>query len=389
MYLERVLLIGALTLVHSIKYIFFNIDNVFSTINFHNVQTASVSNYISLGKTNSNSFFDLSQYALFGFFPDTSNAKEGVTEAMIWVERNKFLVSIMILFLILVGSFVLKILIECFICKTKHNDSKECNGRKWLSYYNFIFRMLLISYFNITMISLNELTHISDNLALDFLAVVIFILLSLGFPVYIAIIMGEHIYALNNPKTKLKYGPFYLQFKPDGVNIRFIVVLICKQLVYAIVVNLKSTSDLIKNTILLVISVLFLLFMVCNNPYKKSVHQKSSVVMAGVMMLMICVNYFLILDNFSTSFKETFRTIAYLLQLSIVAIAIITSAVHYLKYSYEDKIVLHEDNINDGKYIDLDVLNSQEVSVSKSADSQDHSDDHVTALDIGQMIEII
>lgn len=389
MYDDKILLVFALVLVHSVKYIFFNIDNVFSTITFHNVQTAAISNYISMGKNTHNfRFYGLVQYSLFGFFPDV-DVKDSLSDAMWWVNRNKFILSLTVLFVIIAISFVIKILVQYIRCKKKSEEVRECNSIKWLSYHNFTYRMILIAYFNITTIAIAEITHMTSNLALDLLALMTFLAVSIGFPVYIAIILDEHIYKLNEPRTKLKYGPFYLQFKPNGVNIRFIVILIIKQLLYAIIINIRGIHDLHKNTMLFIIALIYLLFLYYRNPYKRKVHQKSSKIMAMIALLMLTINYVLILDHVSVNVKNKFKYIAYSLQLFIVLIAIITSSIYYIRHRHEDMIIVEQVEDIVSNYVRSD---DSETSVSKASDNDSKSDKdetfELTDLEIGAVVDI-
>lgn len=397
---RKVSLVIGLFFISSIKYILFGTGKVFNTVSFHHAQFASFNNYLSVDKQSDSieTGAKISLLAFFGLFPyDTgkndihresehgfiplektrdffvqtlsnvtnpdAESSTDLDKAMFWVDDNKFLVSVIIMFMILVSSFLIKVLIGYYCCKKRGNIS-NCNSQKWTSYYNFFLRIMLIAYCNVATITIGELSQLSDNLAFDFVVICVLIIFVIGFPIYIMIVMSNNKNKLDDGVIKKKYGPLFEQFKGDDKNSRFMILIILKQLLYSIIINQTQIFNIAQNSMLTLLNIIFLGIMIYHNPYREKLDQVESIIMSSITTFMVFVNYALILDEYVTEYiQEICSGINFFMQLLTILITIIVCIISFIINRKNKNKNNNENHINDDIMLDISEMKSNNIKI--------------------------
>lgn len=244
-----------------------------------------------------------------------------------WVDNNKFTLTMMTLVTILTVTGLIYFFTSMF---WKNKDScRSCQGmHRWIldgftsddtassrvdvddgsqydvsnniykykgkSYINFLVKVGLITYCNVSTITVAQLVNSSSSRpALDFMAVCT-ALVVLMVPLMITNMLINYIDQLYERDFMRKYGAVYLKFTP---NTRwFTVVILIKQIIYSILINVSDKLTVTQNTLMTIINASFLLMVVKLKPYNDPLVQLQSTMVSFSTLLITLINYMFIAD---------------------------------------------------------------------------------------------
>ena len=154
------------------------------------------------------------------------------------------------------------------------------------------------------------------------MALVVSFFVILLFPLYIInILCGKNLYT---EECMDKYGTLYANFKTNKIHNKFMIIILIKQLLYAIAINISEQLTLGQNIFLLVINLVFVIFLMMYKPYTKSLFQIQAVVMSSSMIVITIINFIFILEDTDSKLLETFTVLSAIIHIiSFVAFFII------------------------------------------------------------------
>lgn len=415
-------------IINSLKYVVFGLWDGFNDIAFDFVQFAVLNNHLILdNNTKYQVAYDLSFWAFFGLSPDpnadnaianiynllyhdknTSNYNmsnhnmsnhnmsnyrrrplsndtidDNLTDIINWFDKNKFLITATVLFTIIAATFIIYMMcslikIKCgyMFKKKKHivavdaipirdGSLHSIEGTSWnASYFTFLIKVILISYCSLATITIATILDMkTSQLAIDFMAIFVLIFI-IGFPLYVLVTLHNNKAILYRQDFMDKFGPLYLGFKNSSLNINFMVLVLIKQLLYAITLNISSRMNFIQNSLLLILNILFVILLHKYRPYAKNIYQTQALIMCYSMIIICFINYgILSVENEHTqSWIKIFNTCVYIISFTMLICMQIYAFVQERK---KPKIQLHsidsdgiqllrrsdDDNDNDDTYI--------------------------------------
>jgi hypothetical protein len=258
----------------------------------------------------------------------TNNHSHTINDVISWVDDNKFLLTLMILFTIGIISLIInwmyalykrKVIRRWFInfCNKRRRHYYDDNNkyseqfasvRKQLSnqalskyktsgYTNFLIKVITLCYCNLCTITNSQLVNLNtSSIAIGFLAISTALLFEIGFPIYIYKLLTNSTNRMFGEEFAKKYGSLYLNFKPK--DNRFIIVILIKQMMYSILINLNSRLSLTQNTLMLMINLIFLIIIVRHSPYQEYLDYIQSIIMGFSTIAISGFNYvFLFVNN--------------------------------------------------------------------------------------------
>lgn len=380
------LLASCFCAIASIKYIIFGSRKQFNDIMFNFIQFIVFTNYLhfSMNKT-INVVSDITLWALFGLSPhpnadgsisylykmfynktethsrrlaqtnNTDNFTDDVREIVEWFDVNKFLITIVVIFGILSVTFILGWLIQ-FInkhmkCKKNKLNSKEVvivndgsiynvGSNYWNStYFSFLIRIILISYCNLSTITIAQLIDINtSSFPISFMAIVVLVFVVIGFPIYIVNMLYNNRQQLYSSECMNKYGPLYLNFKSDPKHNKFMVIVILKQLLYAVSINIHSELTILQNSAFLLINVIFIIFLLTYKPYAKDLYQTQAVLLSVATIAITIVNYAIISDDIDNNINYVFNIINSVIHILTLITFLIIQLAGFIKERKKPKL---------------------------------------------------
>lgn len=415
--------------IASIKYIIFGSRKQFNDIIFNYIQFIVFTNYLhfSVNKT-INVVSDITLWALFGLSPHpnadgsisylyemfynkqnthkrllkqdntTDTFTEELSNIVKWFDTNKFLITIVVIFGILSVTFILGWLIQ-FInthmkCKKNKLNSKEVvvindgsvyniGTNYWNStYFSFLIRIILISYCNLSTITIAQLLDIDEStFPISFMAIVVLVFVIIGFPIYIINMLYNNRQQLYSSQCMNKYGPLYLNFKSDAKHNKFMVIIILKQLLYALAINIHSELTIIQNTAFLSINVIFIIFLMIYKPYAKNLYQLQAVLLSIATITITIVNYAIISDNIDNNINYIFNIINSIIHVCTFVAFIIIQISGFIKERKKPK--LHTTRIqNDGiKLVQMNTVSTIRKNESNTSLSSMNSGSTTNPID--------
>ena len=337
-------------LLNSLRYIFFGLWNEFNSTFFNYVQFIVFNNHLNKNEyygiasditfwvffglsphPNSDGSIDHIYHTLYGDSDDDSNYNstsrrilsdnntanddtnnDKLQEINDWFNDNKFLITSTVLFTIIAITFMgymIYAIINIYYNKqlkniinrdTNNHDTVmirdgsvyNINKNRWnTSYYSFLIKAILIAYCNLATITIAQILDINtSSFELGFLTIIVFLFL-IGFPMYIFIVLNNNTSGLYRQDFMDKFGPLYLHFKSSPMNINFMILILAKQLLYAVAINLNSNLTYTQNSVLLGINIIFLTILCVYKPYAESLYQLQAVCMCVSMIILSFVNY--------------------------------------------------------------------------------------------------
>ena len=350
MSLDLFFIAAALLLFNSLKYIIFGIGSLDHTI-FHYTQFVVVNNFLQLGSNQLvNLVSSISLWSIFGLSPhDTTNdsldfllsdrfnltdqvSPSGrrlistnttgdfaeVKNAIKWVDQNKFLLTMIILFTIVLFSLIINWVFTQYKRKTLHSffktlcwssstpyserfaKVKRRFGESSLARYhtsgftNFLMKVMVLCYCNLCTITNSQLVKISEaSIAIGFMAIATALIFEVGLPIFIFRKLSSSTSEMFGPRFVRQYGSLYLTFKPK--DNRFIIIVLVKQLTYSILINLSSSLTITQNSLLLGVNLLFFFIIAKHSPYEESLNYIQALIMSISTVLIAALNYVFIM----------------------------------------------------------------------------------------------
>lgn len=362
-------LIGAscLFLIATIKFIVFGIGNEFNDSAFTYVQFVVVNMYLRLAKSlKFEVITSLILWAFFGLSPHSNTSRamgyilgedktdiltlntthprrllgvnetdvqDKVTEAVTWIDNNKFLLTmatiIMIIIIEMIIIFITKIVHSIKLYRSinkirsgQNIPHRRIHQHKPSKYVDFLMKIILIGYCNISTITLSQVISVKDNsLTLDLL-VLCSMAFVIGFPCFIIYTLLSNANVLYDIDFRSKYGSLYMHFTP--LQNKFMIVILLKQLVYSIIININDQLTITQNSILLGVNLIFFALIAYLSPYLNKLYQIQSLLISLSMVLISGINFVFLIDSIPEKTKSIFTIIDWSIHgLSFLAIFVI------------------------------------------------------------------
>ena len=407
--------IVCLILLSSVKYVIFGIGE-FNDIIFHYTQFITFNNYLKshihsgvifsfISNIALLSFFGLSPHdnmdqsfdLLYGTLSDDDNDHDNnngtrrelrnhVDKVTSWIDDNKFLLSLIILFSITVIAIIItwmyslykqglfndmyqKYIVEGrsrrpsddFITEDQLVEQNPIS-KKSDGYYNVLIGIALICYCQISTITIAQLLEITDSsVAIGFLSIATMLVFVIGFPIYIAKLLYEKSSVLYDTDMVKKYGVLYMHFKKR--NSRFMIIILIKQLIYSVIINISPHLTILQNTFLVLINILFLVGLLKYSPYADGLYYIQAVIMSISTVIISLLNYIFIAngkgDNTSIF---VFTLISMIVHIGTFLCFAIIQGIKYIYQNNKTKIKEVKDDLYSGHIVtDGDVLEQRFV----------------------------
>lgn len=230
-----------------------------------------------------------------------------------WFNNNRFLITLMSLFFVISITFLINLIygsIKKNICedlcrKTIISDMRHASFRQELrdraktsGYTNFLIKIFLISYCNISSITVYQLMNINYNdLWAGFASIAIFLSFVVGFPCYVFYILWINYANMYDRQIKKKYGAIFEKFKENPRHNKFMVIILIKQLFYAIFLNMSSKLTLTQNSCLLATNLIFSIIVFRIRPYESTLDFIQSFGMSVSTVLISGLNFIFLFDG--------------------------------------------------------------------------------------------
>ena len=398
-------------LLNSIRFIVFGISKDFNSIIFNYIQFIVFNNYLHFSSNpNVNIISDITLWSFFGLSPhpnadgsinyiykiiygeDNNNqtyhrmlTNETTTENTIqeltrWFDINAFLITITVLFCVVVVVSIIFFINKIYNQKNKNinNNNRTLSIRdgslinmdrvKWkMSYNSFMIKILLIAYCNLSTITISQLTRISPNtIAVSFMSIVVLCILVIGFPIFIVITLYNNQDKLYRKEFLEKYGPLYLDFKNTPKHSKYMIIILLKQFLYAVIINISSSLNYYQNTLLLIVNCGFLISIIMYKPYVKFWTMIQAYILSSFMVLITILNFIFITDGVGKKVKIIF----YISSLILHIISIFTFlGIQFMKYVEKSRqpeihtFNIESDGINllSDNHKDNEIVNNQHI----------------------------
>jgi len=273
-----------------------------------------------------------------------------------WFDENAFIITMSILFIIffMISLFFLfKKLYNTFECLQVFGINNEegvltirdgsiinIDKIKWkLSYHNFMIKMLLIAYCNLSTITISQLTRIEYSpFSISFVSIVVFFVLVIGFPVFIINTLYNNQDNLYRKECIDKYGSLYLTFKNTPKHNRFIIIILIKQLLYAIIININESLNYYQNTLLLLVNISFLIILNHYKPYVQFWTQVQAYILSIFMIIITLVNFIFITEGIGDSIKIVFYISSLIIHILSVFLFLTIQLMKYIEKKRQPEI---------------------------------------------------
>ena len=191
-------------------------------------------------------------------------------------------------------------------------------------------KVFLIAYCNLSTITIHQLNFISEkNIELSFLAIFILIFYVIGFPIYIYKLLSFNRNLLYNYKFKKKFGSLYLSFKPTLLQNKFMILILFKQFLYSILINISEKLTFLQNSLLLGTNVIYLLLVIIFKPYVKSLFQLQALIMSISTILISSINYLFIIKDLNKDILYVFGLVSSIVHIGTIFTFIILQIINF------------------------------------------------------------
>ena len=307
---QNVVAIAILILLSSLKFIVFGWGNTYNSascdfIQFlvfsHLFMNWNIPDAIQIG------FFGLSPAGLDDSFInhiwqslDPSNGRrldetEDLHEMVTWINDHKFLLTVVVIFSI-INIFAIVKTIKYHIL-----EKFDCFRRRKLALtYDNLIKIFLIAYCNIATITVYQLNYflshsIIDEIALFLLTLCVTSFVVLGFPLFCFNLLSTSSGELFDTRFRRNYGTLFNQFKLGCY--RFNVLILGKQLSYAVIINVSNDLTLLQNHLFLGINVFYLMAISWFKPYDRERDQLQALLLTICAAILTTINYPFITDS--------------------------------------------------------------------------------------------
>lgn len=311
--------------LHCLRNIIFGSSNSFHSVVFDYSQYSVINaNIHNINNTKIKQISGIAGWTLFGLSPNSNDNytvemlytsiynhdkdKKDVEKVVDWFHENRFTISISSFIIFASVIFITHIILKiCCKCKGGKKNKKRVlpNGINTSgtvlntkaryfnpTYISFIISIALVCYCNITTVTFSQLfivNKISFSSALLTVATCLFFVL--GFPIFIISVLYDKNIQLFDRKTMDSYGSLYMEFK-TGTN--FMLIVILRQIIYAVVINLSGSFNILQNSIMLTTNIIFLFMIFYIDPYVKYSMKIQNTVLTSTLIIVSCVNFVII-----------------------------------------------------------------------------------------------
>ena len=387
---------GAIFGITSIKHILFGVGHFDPTI-FHFVQFVMINllllvkgkglieliNSVSLWALFGLSPHDETDYALGYFLDDnqspvtnttnhpTRRLEDGIepekqAQSIVeWVDEYKFMLSIMSLVAVIFVSFTLNCVhtvVKRGACRCDRSKvSKVTPGMRSIinryrtsGYTNFFVKIMLVVYCNMCSITNAQLTRLMDaGLAVGFWAVC-FACLEIAFPFYIIRLLNDNSARLSSPEFKKKYGALYENFNDSPKDNKFIIIILIKQYIYGILINISHTLTVLQNSLILGANAMFLLIHICHSPYKEGLYYVQALMMCVSTVTISAINYVFIIDGIDEKWVNLFTLISTVVHVITFGSFFIIQVARFCK---KRAALKYDNHMNSNQHIEMPMQN--------------------------------
>ena len=206
--------------------------------------------------------------------------KEIRNKAVSWVHENSFMINIACV-LTLIAGLTLIYFGFTFCKKTKTG----------ISYHNYFIRIMLLSYYSLTNMSMIYLITGDGSPPFYLLSVAILFFNSFCLPIYCLTILVKNKNKLENREIKENYGCIYLQYKKESSF--FILIILFKQLMYSLVFIISHFTNLHKIACLSIQGIVNLIFLglICYyKPFKKSLYFYQAIIITVIKLIIVSIS---------------------------------------------------------------------------------------------------
>lgn len=238
---------------------------------------------------------------------------DDVKEIIKWININRLLITIMCLIVVGLIAFIVSFIIgsvkrNLFNILCQKNISRDLQNEEFLSdlksraktsgFTNFMTKIFLISYCNVSSIIVYQLKNGSlDNPWPPLIAGSLVFLFIIGIPARVYYLLWVNKSNMYDPKFVSQYGPIFEIFKETPSKNKFMIVILIKQLLYSIFLNMSSSLDLVQNICLLLTNLVFTIMVYLIQPYKNNSDFIQAFGMSVSMVLISAINFIYVFDG--------------------------------------------------------------------------------------------
>lgn len=238
---------------------------------------------------------------------NTLSPIDELNDLLDWFHNNRFIISISSVLIFMSLLSIIFIIYNIFK-KKKKNRIIVSNGVNIsgailttkhtyfnLTYSSFIVSIALTCYCNIATVTIAQFFDIYNTpITTVLLSVSVFIVFVLGFPIFVFKILFDNSLKMYDRKIMDNYGPLYLGFK-DGS--KFMLIVLIRQILYAIIINLSSRFNYIQNSAMLLINIIFLFLVIYLDPYNRFINKLMNCLLTGTLIIVSFIDYIIIEED--------------------------------------------------------------------------------------------
>lgn len=270
-----------------------------------------------------------------------------------WIDSSRFLLTVIILFGVFFFSFSSNFImtsfdfsacwnsfVNCLSCKKNviRNRSYSSdiadpnqtvfNRAKTSGYTNFLVKLVLIGYCNLSSITIAQMLIFDELHFAEFIfALITFVLVIIGFPIFITWLLYHYSHLLYETNFRKRWGSIYNFFQDDPILNKFMVLILVKQLIYSIIINISQSLNVLQNTLMLSVNLIFLIIIWKYRPYKSNLYQLQAQLMGICVILVSVMNYFFLIGEFSEQTKFVLGIVSILLHVSNFIIFVVLTII--------------------------------------------------------------
>lgn len=284
----------------------------------------------------SNNTKNITNRNLYSKYYDVTSAnqtdKMDLQQMIDWFHANRFMITV-ISIITFISIMSMGYLIFKFFPKKKQRDTILPNGvgtsdgallvikNKYFSptFISFVITIVLTSYCNLATVIFWQLWNFNETNTIIMLFVIsTLILIIIGFPLFIMNIFFDKKIDMYDKKCMDNYGCLYLGFK-EGISSKFILLILLRQFLYAIFINISITFTYTQNTLILVLNIIFLGLIFFIDPYESVVTKYQNIILTSTLILVSLLNYYILSlnNNKASLFWYTFSMVAQLISMFV------------------------------------------------------------------------
>lgn len=243
----------------------------------------------------------------------TNSPIDDVKQIIDWININRLLITIMSLIAVGLIAMVVSFIIgsvkrNLFDILCQRNISRDIHNEEFLSdlksraktsgFTNFMTKIFLISYCNVSSIIIYQIKNgsLSEPWPPLIAGALVFLFI-LGVPLRVYYLLWANRANMYDPKFVNQYGPIFKIFKETPSKNKFMIIILIKQLLYSIFLNISSNLNLVQNICLLLTNLIFTIIVYIIQPYKDRFDFIQAFGMSISMVLISAINFIYIFDS--------------------------------------------------------------------------------------------